>query len=333
MLISLQMTMTKMESSTLAFDTTHPIVCRSNELPVISNALLNESTLNAIYDVGTKLIFKCSFGYESLNNQTSFTVCSTNGTWTINTIHPNICQLSKHEGKGQHNGKIILVESETTEKISVNTATISPILTEESTSHDYFDESLPVLNISNETFLTPTQSMSAGNRQIRQVTSYCEQYPQIDHAQILSDDTVTHNFSNKISYSGSILFVCQFGFLSDTSDDEPFRLTCQDGVFHPKVTCLGKSIFVLKEISTIISSLLCKEKPRCPLPPPIDFTRSSVIDSVIKVFDTSTEEAIPGSFVTLNCVDKKTDEKSVFNMTCLDNGKWLPPPPPCIGMN
>ena len=78
--------------------------------------------------------------------------------------------------------------------------------------------------------------------------------------------------------------------------------------------------------------LLWKEKPRCPLPPPIDSSRSSVINSLVNVFDTSTDEAIPGSFVTLDCVDKTNDEKSVFNMTCLENGQWQMPPPPCIGI-
>ena len=100
-----------------------------------------------------------------------------------------------------------------------------------------------MLNISNETSISSTRSISAGNRQIRQITSYCEQFPQIDHAQLLIDDTIKHNSSNQISYSGSVLFLCPFGFLSDNSDNEPFRLTCQDGVFHPKVTCIGKISF------------------------------------------------------------------------------------------
>jgi len=56
------------------------------------------------------------------------------------------------------------------------------------------------------------------------------------------------------------------------------------------------------------------------------------VDSLINVFDTSTDEAIPGSFILLNCLDKTNDEKSVFNMTCQENGQWLLPPPPCIGI-
>ncbi len=58
-----------------------------------------------------------------------------------------------------------------------------------------------------------------------------------------------------------------------------------------------------------------------------------MVHSLINVFDTSNDEAIPGSFITLNCVDKKNDENSVFNMTCLENGQWLLPPPSCIGMD
>jgi hypothetical protein len=64
----------------------------------------------------------------------------------------------------------------------------------------------------------------------------------------------------------------------------------------------------------------------------MDSTRSSVVDSLINVFDTSTNEAIPGSFILLNCFDKTKDENSIFNMTCLENGQWLLPPPPCIGL-
>lgn len=75
-----------------------------------------------------------------------------------------------------------------------------------------------------------------------------------------------------------------------------------------------------------------KEKPRCSLPPPIDSSRSSIVDSLINVFDTSTNEAIPGSFILLNCHDKTNNENLNFNMTCLDNGQWLLPKPPCIGM-
>lgn len=90
--------------------------------------------------------------------------------------------------------------------------------------------------------------MSAGNRQIRHVTSYCEQWPAINHTQLLSDDTLKFNSSHQISYTGSVLFVCQFGFLSDTSGDQPFRLSCQNGVFHPKVTCIGEFIFLSTKI-------------------------------------------------------------------------------------
>ncbi len=85
----------EMESSTLAFDTTHAIVCHANGIPLIPNAVISQSELNITYDVGTTLTFTCQLGYESLYNQTSFTVCSMNGTWTIDTINSTMCQLSK----------------------------------------------------------------------------------------------------------------------------------------------------------------------------------------------------------------------------------------------
>ena len=84
-----------MEDSTAVFHTTPTIVCYSNEIPIIPNSILNESLLNITYDVGTKLIFKCQSAYGSLYNETSFTICSMNGTWTSDTFDLNMCQLSK----------------------------------------------------------------------------------------------------------------------------------------------------------------------------------------------------------------------------------------------
>jgi hypothetical protein len=99
------------------------------------------------------------------------------------------------------------------------------------------------MNLSNETSSALTRSIAAGSRQIRQIISYCKRFPQIEHAQLLIDDTIKHKFTNEISYTGSVLFVCPFGFISDNSANEPFRLTCQNGDFHPKVTCIGKRLF------------------------------------------------------------------------------------------
>jgi len=73
--------------------------------------------------------------------------------------------------------------------------------------------------------------------------------PIIEHALLLSDDTIKYNLTNEITYSGSILFICRFGFISDSSENEPFRLTCQNGIFHPKVICIGKIIFNKKNYS------------------------------------------------------------------------------------
>jgi hypothetical protein len=83
------------ENSTVVFDTTHTIFCHSNEIPLVPNAVLIQSELNLTYDVGTTLFFTCQPGHEALFNETSFTICSMNGTWSIDTININMCQLSK----------------------------------------------------------------------------------------------------------------------------------------------------------------------------------------------------------------------------------------------
>ncbi len=141
----------------------------------------------------------------------------------------------------------MIIESETIEEIVLDTSTISLNITEENNVTINLDENLPILNYSNETFIQSTRSISASNRQIRQIVSYCKELPQIEHAQLLIDNTIKYNLSNEIMYSGSLVFICQFGFISDSSDNEPFQLTCQNGVFHPKIICIGKIIFLIKK--------------------------------------------------------------------------------------
>jgi hypothetical protein len=75
-----------------------------------------------------------------------------------------------------------------------------------------------------------------------------KELPQIEHAQLLSDETIKYNINNEISYSGSLLFICQFGFISDNSENEPFRLTCQNGLFYPKTICIGKQKYFCVKI-------------------------------------------------------------------------------------
>jgi hypothetical protein len=99
------------------------------------------------------------------------------------------------------------------------------------------DENLPVMNVSNDTL---TQSVSSGNRQVRELASHCKEFPQIDYGQLLKDDTIQYQLDNQITYSGSVLFICQYGFMNDINANDSFRITCQNGVFHPKVNCIGK---------------------------------------------------------------------------------------------
>ncbi|CAF0734799.1 unnamed protein product [Adineta steineri] len=283
------------ESSTIVFDTTHTIVCYSNEIPYIPNSVIIQLQSNITYDVGTTLVYICQPGYESLFNQSSFTTCSMNGTWSIDTINITMCQLS----------------SITTEETFFNTSTVSSNITDENKNITVnLDENLPIMNLSNETLTSEIRSISAGDREVLHIISYCKELPQIEHAQLLRDDTIKHNFNNEITYSGSLEFICQFGFISENNKNEPFQVTCRNGVFYPKIFCI--------------------EKPRCLLPPSIDMSRNTIINSAINVFDTSTNEAIPGSFILLKCFDKTNDENSNFNITCLENGQWLLPPSSCI---
>jgi len=51
-------------------------------------------------------------------------------------------------------------------------------------------------------------STSTGNRQIG---SHCKELLQIEHGQLLLDDTIKYNLTNEIVYNGSLVFICQFG--------------------------------------------------------------------------------------------------------------------------
>jgi hypothetical protein len=59
------------ERSDVLFDTTHKIICHSNDIPLIPNSILIHSELNLTYNIGTTLYFKCLTEYQ----QTSFTTC------------------------------------------------------------------------------------------------------------------------------------------------------------------------------------------------------------------------------------------------------------------
>ena len=91
----LQTTTMETENTTILSDTTHSIFCNSNEIPFIPNSMTIPIELNMTYNVGTILFFICQPGYESSSNKSSFTTCSINRTWSIDTINKTMCQLSK----------------------------------------------------------------------------------------------------------------------------------------------------------------------------------------------------------------------------------------------
>jgi hypothetical protein len=90
-------TTTETEISTLILDTTHTIFCHFNEIQFIPHSLMSQSQLNTSYDVGTTLSFTCQSRYESLLDQSSFTICSRNEIWSHGRINTIICQLDKLE--------------------------------------------------------------------------------------------------------------------------------------------------------------------------------------------------------------------------------------------
>lgn len=191
-----------LSTSLAELETTPTVVCYSDEIPSIPNFVLNLAETNVTYDIGTNLFYSCQDNYESTANQTSFISCSSNGTWSLDSINLTMCLIVKNE-------------STTTEQMIA----ISSNYTEE--SHH-------------------------GHRQIREVVSYCKDFPLIEHTQLLIDETIKYNLDNETNYIGSATFVCQYGFFSDISENEPFRVTCRDGIFLPKVTCIGRRALIKK---------------------------------------------------------------------------------------
>lgn len=201
-------------------ETTHKLTCRADAVPAMPNASIAQTPMSVTYEIGTTLFYICQPGYESIANQSSYTTCFANGSWSLDTINMTMCQSGKSE----------TCRTNCSETVSV-------IDTEQVTND--FDEHLPLLNVSNEVLSSTARPIAAGDRQLRHIVSHCNALPQIEHAQLLSDETVKHSANAEITYTGSLLFMCQVGFFSDNGDHEPFRLTCHNGAFYPKVLCIG----------------------------------------------------------------------------------------------
>ena len=135
--------------------------------------------------------------------------------------------------------KFFCIEDETTERIFFSNSTIRTNPTEENSRTVEFNTTSSTTGLADEVFIASTQFVSTSNRQIHPIDSYCEELPQIEYAQLLSDETIKHSLNDQIVYSGSLVFTCQFGFISNDSLNESFRLTCQNGIFHPTIICIG----------------------------------------------------------------------------------------------
>ena len=102
------------------------------------------------------------------------------------------------------------------------------------------DKNVPFKNLSNDISVLLNQFMSSVHRrQVRNIVSYCKELPKIENTRLVQDDTIKHQFNNETVYSGSILLSCQYGFKTNNSSSELFRLTCQNGDFYPKTVCIG----------------------------------------------------------------------------------------------
>lgn len=118
---------------------------------------------------------------------------------------------------------------------------MSSTKTEEPSNNADFDQDLPIMNISTGTIFSFDQPKStSSNRQSREINSNCNELPIIEHAQLISDDTIKSVLDNSASYTGSVVFACQHGFINNHTGNETFRLTCENGIFHPTVICIGK---------------------------------------------------------------------------------------------
>ncbi|UJR36530.1 hypothetical protein I4U23_029251 [Adineta vaga] len=162
------------------------IACHSNDIPFLPNADIVQSPLNTTYDVGTILYYQCQPGYSSSFNQSNYTICSMNGTWSLDAINTVMCQLNYV----------------TTEEVLDQTSTIIfNTTTEYNTASDLDDDDddLSVMNISNKSSISSIRSISAGDRQVRHISSYCKELPKIEYAQLLSDDTIKHNRDNEVT--------------------------------------------------------------------------------------------------------------------------------------
>ena len=85
------------DSTTQRFETTDTVVCSSNDIPSIPNAAITPLEVKPVYYVGVTLFFTCLSG--SSFNQSSFTVCSSNGKWSTETLNLTMCQQSRRRSK------------------------------------------------------------------------------------------------------------------------------------------------------------------------------------------------------------------------------------------
>lgn len=161
-----------------------------------------------------------------MESVTSFTICLDDGTWSTENFDATLCHLNPTTSERFSEDQEISTVSMSTE---INNETID------------VNASLPVMNISLKNISSTIRPIiaAAGDRQARHIQLSCDQFPTIEHAQILKDETTKSFSNNKTIYQGSVIFQCQYGFFSEIYQDQPVRMTCHQGEFFPTLQCLG----------------------------------------------------------------------------------------------
>lgn len=214
-------------STIITSATTAPIVlCHAEDVPTVFNATIVVEDVKETFPVGTTLNYTCLSGLETAS---SFTVCLPNGTWSTDALNLSMCQTTETTSSDTWQ------QSTTSEE----TSTLSSFTTERGNATVDFDESLPVLNFSAEHLESTPRPIVTADRHPRHIRLYCDRLPIIEHADLLLDQTVQFQSDNQTKYQGFLVYQCQHGFYSEIYKNEPVRVMCQYGEFHPILQCSG----------------------------------------------------------------------------------------------
>ena len=212
--------------------TTHAVQCNVDEIPSIPDAVVDNSEKNQVYPIGTILIYVC---LTSVSNYSSSTTCLNDGIWSIDALNFTQCQIESNSTP------LVSTVENTTNFLEDSTITSVQSVTDSIN----FDKYLPELNITTESIRSSTMKSAIVKRQVRHLSSFCLSVPQIEHGQILQDQTASNVLADGTTvFRGSIVASCQQGYRSNQIDEEPVRINCENGQFLPKLICIGTNRFL-----------------------------------------------------------------------------------------